>query len=293
MAVSLIAGLASSLTIVEGALVFAGWSQVALGVGLSLAARALTPRPDMGKNLGGRSVLVREPDVSRKIIYGQARVGGSVVYLVSTGPDNEYLHLVVAVAGHEIESFERMYFNDIVVWNADTGFVDDYGEYVLFNRYLGNQTTVDPVLDAASAQWTSAHVLNGVAYAMIRLKYDVNQFAQGLPNISFVIKGKKVHNPITDVTEWTENPALCVYDYLLDTRYGLGENASSVNLGALASAVNLCDQLVAESNNEKRYTLNGVVDSATTRKDNIETMLSAMAGTLVYSGGEYYIYGAA
>ena len=263
----------------------------AIGAGLSMVSRALMPTPNIGQNLAGRSVTVRQPDVTRKIIYGQARVGGAIVYLVSTGPKNEYLHLVMTVAGHEIESFEEMWFNDDKVWDKDTGFADDYGDYVLFNRYLGNQTTVDPDLDTASAQWTSAHVLNGVAYAMVRLKYDVDQFAQGLPNISFVIKGKKVYNPITDVTEWTQNPALCVYDYLLDSRYGLAESPSNVNLAALTSAVNLCDQLVAESDNQIRYTLDGVVDSANSRKENIESMLSAMGGSLVYSGGQYFISG--
>ena len=265
----------------------------AIGAGLSMVSRALMPTPTLGQNLAGRSVTVRQPDVTRKIVYGQARVGGAIVYLVSTGPKNEYLHLVMTVAGHEIESFEEMWFNDDKVWDKDTGFADDYGDYVLFNRYLGNQTTVDPDLDAASAQWTSAHVLNGVAYAMVRLKYDVDQFAQGLPNISFVIKGKKVYNPITDVTEWTQNPALCVYDYLLDSRYGLAESPSNVNLAALTSAVNLCDQLVAESDNQIRYTLDGVVDSANSRKENIESMLSAMGGFLVYSGGQYFIAGSA
>jgi len=265
----------------------------AIGAGLSMVSRALMPTPSLGQNLAGRSVTVRQPDVTRKIVYGQARVGGAIVYLVSTGPKNEYLHLVMTVAGHEIESFEEMWFNDDKVWDKDTGFADDYGTYVLFNQYLGNQTTVDPVLDAASAQWTSAHVLNGVAYAMVRLKYDVDQFAQGLPNISFVIKGKKVYNPITDVTEWTQNPALCVYDYLLDSRYGLAESPSNVNLAALTSAVSLCDQLVAESDNQIRYTLDGVVDSANSRKENIESMLSAMGGSLVYSGGQYFIAGSA
>ena len=265
----------------------------AIGAGLSMVSRALMPTPSLGQNLAGRAVTVRQPDVTRKIVYGQARVGGAIVYLVSTGSKNEYLHLVMTVAGHEIESFEEMWFNDDKVWSKNAGFIGGYQTYVLFNRYLGNQTTVDPVLDAASAQWTSAHVLNGVAYAMVRLKYDVDQFSQGLPNISFVIKGKKVYNPITDVTEWTQNPALCVYDYLLDSRYGLAESPSNVNLEALTSAVNLCDQLVAESDNQIRYTLDGVVDSANSRKENIESMLSAMGGSLVYSGGQYFISGSA
>ena len=113
MAITLIAGLASAAghALAIGAFTFS-WAAFAIGAGLSLVSRALMPKLDAGSQMGGRSVTTREAAHSRKIVYGRARIGGNIVYLESTGTDNKYLWLVVAVAGHEIDAFESVWFND-------------------------------------------------------------------------------------------------------------------------------------------------------------------------------------
>jgi len=194
MAVTVIAGLASAggawaagsfAAMSLGA--FAG--AFAIGAGLSLVSRALAPKPSFGAALAGTNVTVREPDASRKMIYGRARVGGAIVFLDSTGTKNEYLHMVIAVAGHQIDAFEEVWFNDQKIW--DGSFQQLWGDYVHLGFHDGSQTTADATLVAASQKWTSDHILNDTAYIYVRLKYDVEQFAQGLPNISTVIRGKR------------------------------------------------------------------------------------------------------
>jgi len=74
----------------------------------------------------------------------------------------------------------------------------------------------------------------------------------------------------------------------------LGEDASLIDLTALDSAADLCDEQVNldPSGTQDRYQANGVIDTANNIKDNIEQLLSAMGGRLTYSGGKYYIDGA-
>ena len=170
----------------------------------------------------------------------------------------------------------------------------NWGSYVYLGFHDGTQTTADSTLVSASSGWTNDHKLLDTAYIYVRLKYDTDQFAQGLPNISTVVRGKKVYNPVTATTAWSQNPALCVFDYLKDTKYGLSESASNVNTTALIAAQSLCDETVnlSGSGTQQRYVLDGVVDTANSRKDNIEAMLSSMGGKLIYSGGEYFIVGA-
>ena len=303
MAVSAIAGLMTAGGAVAAAGGFAAFAAgtlfggslltaFAIGAGLSVVSRALMPTPSLGAQMQGNSVTVREPAVSRKIIYGRARVGGAIVYIDSTGTDNEYLHLVVAVAGHAIDGFEEVWFNDTKVW--DGSFQGNWGSYVHIGFHDGTQTTADSTLVSASSGWTNDHKLLDTAYIYVRLKYDTDQFAQGLPNISTVVRGKKVYNPVSATTAWSQNPALCVFDYLKDTKYGLAESASNVNTTALIAAQSLCDETVNLSGggSQNRYVLDGVVDTANSRKDNIEAMLSSMGGKLIYSGGEYFIVGA-
>ena len=267
----------------------------ALGAGLSMVSRALMPKPSVGQQLSGLEFTVREPDANRKIIYGKTRVGGAVVFIDTTDgeEDNEYIHMVLAFAGHEIDGFEEIYADQEKIWDDVSLRKISWQPYLDINVHNGDQTTADSELVSRSSKWTTDHVLNDTAYVYVRLKYDAEFFPNGLPNFSAVIRGKKVFNPITSVTEWTQNPALCAYDYLLDTKYGLSEPASNINLAELTAAVALCDEPVAlaAGGDQPRYVLDGVLDTGNSKKENIEAMLSAMSGKLVHSGGEYFISG--
>ena len=305
MAIAAIAGLASAAGAVGVAGGLAGLSLFGLGVagslaasfaigaGLSMVSRALMPTPSVGTQMSGTTTTVREPASTRTMVYGRARVGGSIVYLDSTGTDNEYMHMVIAVAGHAIDAYEEVWFNDEKVW--DSGYVGSWATYVELNFHDGTQTTADANLVSRSTQWTTNHKLLDTAYIYVRLKYDAEQFANGLPNISTVVRGKKVYNPATSSTVWSQNPALIVRDYLLDSKYGLSEDAANINAASVSTAQTLCDQNVSLSagGTQKRYVCDGVVDTGNSREANIEALLSAMAGRLIHSGGEYFISGSA
>ena len=290
MAIALIAGVAAM-----GSAAIAGiawsWAAFALGAGLSMVSRALMPKPDLGTQMGGRSVMTREAASSRKIIYGRARVGGNVVYLESTGTDNKYLWLVTAIAGHEIDAYEQVWFNDKKIWDGGS-YVGNWGSYVSISFKDGSQTTADSGLVAASTKWTTDHKLLDTAYMVVKLTYDQEQFAQGLPNISTVVRGKKVLDPETSATAWSQNPALCIYDYLLDSKYGLAESASNILTSSINTAKDVCDETVAlaAGGTQPRYTMDGVIDTADSIKANIENMTGAMIGRLIYSGGKFEIH---
>ncbi len=307
MAVSAIAGFVTAGGAVAAAGGFAAFAAgsmfagslltaFAVGAGMSMISRALMPKPSMGQQMVGLDFTVREPDATRKMIYGRTRVGGAVVFIDTTDgdEDNEYIHMVIAFAGHEVDAFEKIYANQEKIWDNGSRTVS-WQPYLDVNVHRGNQTTADAELVARSSKWTTDHKLLDTAYVYIRLKYDAEFFANGLPNISATIRGKKVLNPVTSATEWTQNPALCIYDYLRDTKYGLSESASDINSASLATAISLCDQSVplAAGGNQARYTLDGVIDTANSKKENIEAMLSAMSGKLVYSSGEYFVSGGA
>tara|TARA_R110001599_G_scaffold344618_1_gene568273 strand:+ start:492 stop:3104 length:2613 start_codon:yes stop_codon:yes gene_type:complete len=160
---------------------------------------------------------------------------------------------------------------------------------------MERRPTADANLVSRSTQWTTNHKLLDTAYIYVRLKYDAEQFANGLPNISTVVRGKKVYNPATSSTVWSQNPALIVRDYLLDSKYGLAEDAANINATSVSTAQTLCDQNVAldAGGTQKRYVCDGVVDTGNSREANIEALLSSMAGRLIHSGGEYFISGSA
>lgn len=291
MAFAIIAGIAAAMPAVITAGAWAAWSwgAFALGAGLSMVSRALAPDLDMS-SMQGATLNVREPSAPRKIVYGETRVGGAIIFVDSTGDDNKLLHLVIAVAGHEIQSFEKVYFGDTLIWSGGS-YQGDWASYAELNFHKGDQTAADSNLVARSSKWGIDNKLLDTAYIYAQLTYDAEEYSGGMPNISTVIKGKKCYNPISNATVWTDNPALCLHDYMTDAKYGLNEAQATINQSYLSDAIQICNQTVAldDSTTEKRFTLNGVIDTSSSRKAIINGMLTAMGGKLVYSGDEYFI----
>lgn len=264
-------------------------------------------------------VSVREPTASHKIVYGTTRVGGTVVFIGSTDrvtttqsgtrtEEDYFLHILIAVAGHEINAFKKMYFGDELVW--DSGTYQDRESGTNWNTFVdlyvheGDQTTADTILlngeqisatveQTAMDGWTADHKLQGIAYAHIRLKYVPEAFPTGAPQVSFVIEGKKVYDPDTATTAFSNNPALCIRDYLTDTRYGLGEASANIDDTSFINIKDICDEDVAldGGGTQKRYTADGMLDTSVSIKENLAQLLTSFNGELSYSGGKFYLTG--
>jgi len=298
MAIAAVAGLATLGGAALGGLVtgFAvGLGYFALGAGMSILSRALAPKPDLGARLQGITQTTREPASSRKIIYGRMRVGGQVVFLSHSGNDNKYLHMAIVFASHEIQAYDEIWFNDNKVWDATNGFDSDWGTYVTIDRKFGTAgQAASTDLVNANVLWTTDHKLSGIAYIAFRLEWNQDKFPQGVLNITAVIRGKKVYDPRDQSIGYSQNPALCIRDYMLDQTYGLGEVAANIDDASVRVAADLCEEQITLDGGgaQDRYQCNGVIDTDNQIKANIEQLLSSMGGRLTYSGGKYFVDGA-
>lgn len=274
--------------------------------GASMAAsKLLRPKPpSLGDTIGDRSQMIRSPIAARQIVYGRARVSGVLVYISTTGTKNEYLHMVIALAGHEVEEIGDVYFNDELALtgpgSACSGRFTGFGE--VYKKLGGDSQTVETNLEAATAgltdgKWTSNHRLRGIAYIYVRLVWDAKVFVGGIPNVSAIVKGKKVYDPRSGLTAYSANAALCLRDYLTSP-LGLAMDSSEIDDNAVEEAANICDEFVQTlplfpPAYERRYEANGVVSTSDTPDDNIGRLLSAMGGLIAYSGGQVVMYAGA
>lgn len=192
---------------------------------MGAALNALSPKPSSGA--GGYSITGESgAALDHQVIYGKTKVGGVRIYDSTTGENNKYLHRILAFAGHEISSYEEIYINeDLVTIDAITGNVTSPTKYsgkVRIKRYYGTVSqAADPDLIAetttlTNGAWTTSHKLSNIAYLYVRFQYDTNIFTNGVPSVSAVIKGKKVYDPRTGLTAWSDNTALCLRDYLIN-----------------------------------------------------------------------------
>ena len=270
--------------------------RAAVSAALSSAAQTLSPRPKLGDfgsfafDAAGRTQMVKQPIVSRRAVYGQTRVSGPLALVESTG-DDQFLHLVVLLASHECEAITTIYLNDEALTLDGSGNVtapSRYANLVRVKKHLGaSDQTADSDLVSEVSGWTNEHRLRGIAYVYVRLKFDADAFPNGIPNISALVKGKKLFDPRTSSTAYSTNPALALRDYLTDTTYGFGAATAEIDDTAFQTAANICDESVAlaAGGTESRYVIDGTIDSANAPRGNIEALLSACGGIMTFTNG--------
>ena len=280
-------------SVVAGALIFG--SQLVLG-GLS---RALQSDPDMGdaaRNVRGRTETVRESIQPRSVVFGRVRKGGTYVLIHTTGNNNKYLHLVIALADHSVNKIGEVYFGDELAIDEDGNAQGPYQGLVQIEKRLGgdNQSAID--IPEASDVWGDDHRGRGVAHVYLRLEFDDSAFPNGIPNPSFALEGyDQVYDPRTDTTGYSENTALCLATYLANERWGLGVDWDDIFDDALIEAANVCDETVdkADGSTEPRYTCNGLFTQDEQPRDIVENLAGAMAGEAINVAGQWTIHAGA
>ena len=272
------------------------------------ASKLLAPKmPSFAdSSLSDRSQLTRNPISARTIVYGKSRVSGTIVYLSTTGDKNQFLHIVLTLAGHEIQAIDEVYFNDELVplsGNTPTGFYNGVARVKKHLGEAGQAGDSDLITDTANltdGKWTTNHRLDGIAYLYVRLTWDAEKYPSGIPNISAVIRGKKVLDPRSpsNPIAYSANAALCLRDYLTDAALGMGMTSAEVDDTAFGVAATICEEQVqilpvSPVVNENRYEANGVIVTSASPDENIGKLLSAMGGLIAYTGGRIVPYASA
>ncbi len=65
-----------------------------------------------------RQHVVRSAVATRTIVYGEAMVSGPLAFVAASGTNNKYLHLIIPLAGHEVDGIGTVYFNDRPEWEV-------------------------------------------------------------------------------------------------------------------------------------------------------------------------------
>ena len=288
--------------------------QVAAGL---LLSKLLAPKPGQpggGSRRQGTTFSIRQPTPSRRIPYGVVRLGGIYMYAETAGTDQKDLWLVLAIGDGPIESIDKMYFDGDEI-ALETNTTDSNGRdifepvaghelegLVTVSKYLGVTGASQPadasLVAASASKWTTSHTLDDIAYCVVKLTFDAEKFPQGIPSISFLIKGRNdIFDPRTSTTGYTANNALCWNHYMTTAQTGLGADyATEIDEDALIAAANVADESVSTGAyyaSEPRYTCNGFVDLADNPESIITDFLQAMSGWQSYIGGKFVVHAGA
>lgn len=223
------------------------------------------------------------------VIYGRRRVGGTRVFIEVSGSSNEYLHLVLVLSEGPVTAIDNVYLDDVLSTDAK------FTGLLTVTKHLGTPGEVaDAALTADVPKWTSACKLSNCAYLYVKLKYDRNAFS-GLPTITADVRGRTLFDPRDGQTRYSNNPALVLRDYLINTIYGRGIASSAIDDTSIAAAANACDLRITAPSFSDIFTVSTATEALTFSQpisidtgDGVKVSSTATVPSPLVAGTTYY-----
>jgi len=245
-------------------------------------------------------------DMSIPVVYGTRKVGGTRVFVETSGSDNEFLYIALVLCEGEIESVDKIYIDDKeVTWSgtladdtlrtvgsSDGNFYKDSTSLISVKCHYGSDSQAQCDLLGTLTNWTTNHRLRGLAYISLKIKWNQDAFA-GLPNIKALIKGKKVvaynSSSVAQTAAHSDNPAWCLLDYLTNERYGKGIPIANIDIPSFYTASGVCDTDVTAYTGTTIDVLdcNAVIDTSRKVLDNVRELSKGARSFLPFTGGKY------
>jgi len=293
----------TTFTFTAMGLITYGVGYIATTLVTSALLKALAPKQNSGSSgsSGGLLTNARGATSSAQVVYGQVRKGGVVTFLESTGENNKILHQIIVLAAHEVEEIGDIYINDEVVTMSNEDVTSEpYNGFLKIYKHIGNQVDAESnfanstsdLSDTLHAETsaTSDFVGKGLAYLYCRFTYDQNAYANGLPTITAVVKGKKIVKTSSGTEQsavYTSNAAWVIRDFLTSS-YGL--NDDQIDYTSFEAAADVCDETDVLSDGSAQYQVNGVVDLSQPVGDVLTDFVAACGGSLFWGGGYWKLY---
>ena len=256
-----------------------------------------------------KGVLVNKQsnDAYIPVIYGERLVGGTRVFLETSGTDNTYLYMAIVMAEGEINSIEEVRIDDkVVTWasslsdgtevevgSGDSNFYKSGESLIRIEPHFGTDGQSASSLLSTLSSWGSNHKLSGLCYLALRFKWNQDAFGS-IPKVQAKIKGKKVvsynSSLVAQTASYSTNPAWCLLDYLTNTRYGKGLLTSEINLQSFYDASVVCETQVepySGASNINIFDTNAVIDTSRKLIENVREIIKGCRGYLPYTSGKY------
>lgn len=196
--------------------------------------------PGMVNELSVRDGTVSGPDAI-PIVYGTQIVDGRVIWKqIGT----QYKQGLIGLAAGPCEDILTLWADGIAV-PYDAGFYPPGGGAPGWWEHLGafNQAALGPT------HWMGYDVaypgLCYVDYIVPQFRYNGGLWAPDPKpwpgEFRAKVKGRKVYDPRTLTTVWSDNPALCLRDFLLSETYGAGLGSGEIDETSFEDAADYCD----------------------------------------------------
>jgi hypothetical protein len=166
-------------------------------------------------------------------------------------------------------------------WGDWTGFT--INQKFGFDVYSGTATQVYPeYLHTLNAAYLDN--MRYTAYVVFKFEYDPDLY-NSLPSRTFIVEGRLLYDFRNTTTSYSRNGVLALYDYMTNTRYGLGFSSAKFDTTSWTSAANYIDN----KNPTGKWYFDYAVTSGQA-SDIIDTILRHIRCELVEYAGVFYLY---
>ena len=268
--------------------------------------------PDFGTNdfeETEKGILLNKQsnNASIPVVYGERLIGGTRVFIETSGTDNEFLYIALVISEGEINSIEEIRVDEKVVTfdgalsdntqrsvaSSDSNFYKDGASYITIEPHFGTDAQSASSLLSTLSSWGTNHKLSGICYLALKFKWNADVFG-GVPIVQAKIKGKKVVTLDSSLNEssatFSTNPAFCLLDYLRNERYGKGIATANIDLQSFRDASQVCITQVTPfsgGSDINIFDTNAVIDTSRKVIDNVRDILRGCRGYLPYVQGKY------
>ena len=258
----------STYTVAQGFL----WKKIGLsfimGAFSGALAYAARPKDPTAPTAPEVTSNISESVSPARFAYGESRVGGAIFY---AGEDDKDLWMVMGLSEGPCEEITGLYIDDEkqeirrsadgVISISDGEYSGHFLAYEMFRADGSVNLPGHAALRAGSnGEWTVDHRLYGISYVIIKLTQGEGEPYQGIPEINFILKGRKIVYPGVPNFDnyqkkdsndrliqplptpmYTNNAAAVAYDYCVIRR---GIPVEDIDTASFTSAIATSNELV-------------------------------------------------
>jgi len=256
-----------------------------------------------------KGILVNKQsnDANIPVVYGTRLLGGTRVFIESSGTDNQYLYVAIVLCEGEINDITEVRIDDRVVTfdgsfadntqlsvdSSDANYYRDSESLITIEPHYGTDGQASSTLLSELDSWGTNHKLSGLCYLALKFKWNQDIF-NSIPKIQAVVQGKKVKTYNASLVEqsasFSTNPAWVLLDYLTSERYGKGLSTDEINLQSFYDASQVCETQVTPYSGGSDINIfdsNAVLDTSKKILENVRELLKGCRGYLPYTQGQY------
>lgn len=256
--------------------------------------------PDV-EEIRGTQINKQSNNAQIPVIYGERLVGGTRVFLETSGSDNTYLYGAMVICEGEINAITEIQVNESAV-TFDGSFAHSteitsndskYGTTIKIQPFYGTDGQSASSLLTTLSSWTANHKLSGICYIAFRLTWDSDKYS-GIPNMKVKVQGKKISTYDSGGSETTgvysTNPVWCLLDFLRNERYGKGISINDIDISSFYTASTIATTQVTPYSGGTDINLfdcNAVINTNKKIIDNVKVFLKGMRGLMPYVQGKF------